>query len=381
MERNENKKITPKIILLVFLFGYFAFTQVSFAATMTISTTKNSYEVGEKVSIKILVSSQAPINAVSGNLNFNSSLLTVESVSKQNSILNFWVTEPSFSQSNGSASFEGVTLGGYQGGSGTVITINAKVTGVGTGILSVSSPKILANDGEGTDVTSGTSGKTLTFVPKTNIEEPVKQEPKEVLEEPVKQTSTLKSPEISSVRKFGEKAIYGTSSYPDQEVLLAFISGDGGKIFITGRTNNIGEFSMLVPSALKKGVYKVYAVIIERNKAYSVASNEIYVAVGTILSDVGKEVIWSLGFLIATLIYSIVRTYFYFKKNKKLRQVIQREAREAEKVLHSTFSELRKEINQTAEKKNPEKDLKSIKIDLNEVEERIEREIKDIENL
>ncbi len=67
----------------------------------------------------------------------------------------------------------------------------------------------------------------------------------------------------------------------------------------------------------------------------------------------------------------IIRTYYYLRKNKKLRFFVRREAKEAEDMVHKSFKVLNNEIEKV--------DVKEIKKDLNEAEDLIVKEIKDIE--
>lgn len=139
----------------------------SFAATLSLSPASGSYAVGDRITVKVLVSSpSASVNAVSGELSFSSSVLSVESVSKTASILNFWPIEPSISQSAGTVNFEGIAISGFQGSAGTVVSATFRAVREGTGKISFDNGQILANDGQGTDITSGLSGASFTITKK-----------------------------------------------------------------------------------------------------------------------------------------------------------------------------------------------------------------------
>ncbi|KKR29116.1 MAG: hypothetical protein UT61_C0036G0007 [Candidatus Woesebacteria bacterium GW2011_GWA1_39_8] len=225
-----------KIIFSLLLFGVAPL--LASAATLSVSPTSGTFEVGDQVTVKIVVSSGTPINAISGTVSFPTSLFTVESISKAGSILNFWISEPNFSAGAGTLQFEGVTLGGFQGGTGTVVTAILRAVKVGSGTVAFKSGQVLANDGQGTDVTSGLGEATFSVEAKKETSKP--SLPKQIETEAPQPPPTLKSPEIALAKKFGEQAISGVSDYPQSQVLLTFIAENGVKIFIMGTTDENG---------------------------------------------------------------------------------------------------------------------------------------------
>ncbi len=167
-----------------------AIPTTSFAASLSIFPSSGSYTVGDTVTLKVVVSSpNESINAVSGSLLFSSSVFSVRSISKMDSVLNFWPSDPSTSQS--SASFGGVSLSGFQGSAGTVVVITLRAIRTGTGTASFQSGQVLANDGKGTDVTAGLSGASYTVNPASN------------------------SPSPTVLKSSGEKVIIASSTRPD----------------------------------------------------------------------------------------------------------------------------------------------------------------------
>ena len=147
-------KLKSKFIIFLILPLFFG---VSFAkaATLDISSISKNYNVGDTIDLSILVSTDQnePINAVSGTILFPKNLVEVSSVSKANSIVNFWVAEPSFSNTQGSVSFEGIiTNPGFTGTSGKIIKVSLKAKQKGTSPITLSNASVLANDGNGTNV-------------------------------------------------------------------------------------------------------------------------------------------------------------------------------------------------------------------------------------
>lgn len=134
-----------------------------YAATLQVAP-NTATAVGSVVSVTVRVSTDAAMNAASGIVTFPSNLLQVVSVSKAGSIINLWAQEPSFSNSTGKVNFEGVVLNpGFTGGSGTLITITLRALKEGVAPIAIVGGSVLANDGKGTELLTGTSGATLTI--------------------------------------------------------------------------------------------------------------------------------------------------------------------------------------------------------------------------
>ena len=101
-----------KVYPLIFFFFLFGLAPLSTdAATLSFSPTAESYAVGSTFSVGVSVGSvDQAINAVSGVISFPWDKLEMVSLSKTGSIFSLWVQEPSFSNSVGTVSFEGIVL-------------------------------------------------------------------------------------------------------------------------------------------------------------------------------------------------------------------------------------------------------------------------------
>ncbi len=204
-------------ISLTLIFAGLFWANQSWAASLYLSPSFGSSSVGKTFSVSVYVSSKdAPINAVSGVVSFPSDKLELISLSKSSSIFNLWVTEPSFSQSAGTLTFEGVILNpGYTGTSGKIISANFKVRTGGTAKLSFSSGAILANDGEGTNVLSGFGSASFNLV---DNQESKPTEPKEeVAPKPVSEPTPSPAPAMTDtlLPKLSSK------THPDQDKWFA----------------------------------------------------------------------------------------------------------------------------------------------------------------
>src|SRR3989344_585971 len=151
--------------ILALSVGAFGFAPYAGAATLTLSG-GNSATIGQTISVPLLVSTEGSevLNAVSAEVRFPTSLLTLQSISKTGSVMSFWAEEPSYSNNNGTASLQGIVPNpGWKGQGGTIVTFVFKVKASGSATISFSSASVLANDGLGTNILSKTFSKTLSF--------------------------------------------------------------------------------------------------------------------------------------------------------------------------------------------------------------------------
>jgi hypothetical protein len=170
-----------KKFVIALLFSFLSFIPGKiFAADLSIVPGSGSFKVGDQVVVRIQLNSDVATNAISTEVAFPTSILSLDSVSKTGSILNFWVTEPVISKSEGTIKLEGVALNGFSGGTGTVATITFHAIKDGNGRVSFKSGQVLANDGQGTDITGKLNGASYDFeIPKVvPITKPVVNEVK-----------------------------------------------------------------------------------------------------------------------------------------------------------------------------------------------------------
>jgi len=367
---------------------------VSLAASLSVSPASGTYSVGDQVRLKVLVSSSdAPLNAISGTLSFPSSLFAVQSISKADSILNFWVAEPAFSAGSGTVQFEGVSLAGFQGNSGTVVTVVLRVLKVGSGTVSFQSGQVLANDGQGTDITSKITGGSFQIqaakAPSPSLPTNPKPSEEELVPE-VPPVQALVAPIISLGERDSLPAILGSSAYKNADILLTFVPSTGSKIFITGDTDDEGGFILQVPQALRSGAYAVSAVVVLQNNAKSIPSNMLTVEIkGSFVGGISPENVAfaSLLFIIILLTlvgYLMSRRHFALKKG--LSTTAKKEVKKAEDALHKSFTLLEQDLADHLKDRGvsgkvasrEREDLASFKKDLKDAEIYIDREIRDI---
>lgn len=381
--------MAKKNLLTLFLIGIFFIPCVSSAATLSMSPSQVTTEVGKRVTVSVIVSSVVPFNAVSSTLLFPTSLFTVESVSKTGSALDFWVTEPLINKTQGTVRFEGVALGGFQGKTGTIASVTLRAIKEGTGKSSFQSGQILANDGQGTDITENLIGTSFVIKAAEKVEEkptvPTVPTPiKPTVEEIQQPLPTLSSPDIMLGTKYGEPAILGSSQYAEAQVLLTFVTRDGSKLFITSSADKDGSFTVLIPRSLKRGEYTVTAVMVKSDHTNSLPSNTITVAIGTLFSDLSWEELAVMGLLLLIILILIWRLLFCTRGGTPLG--LKRKTREAQGVLRESFGIIRAGMKHSV-RKNGKTDrveqrwLTDLKRDVDDAESAISKEIKEIESL
>ena len=135
------------------------------AAALSLSPAVSSVAAGNIITLTVAVDAQGTaINNSSATIQFPTDLLQVISVSKSSSIFSLWVEDPSFSNVAGEVSYNGgITNPGYAGSYGQIISITFRAKKAGVASVLFSDPSVLANDGLGTDVLTGTGGTTLTI--------------------------------------------------------------------------------------------------------------------------------------------------------------------------------------------------------------------------
>lgn len=187
------KIVKWSVLAAICIVSYGAFTQLSFAASLSLSPGTGVYTSGSTFSVNVRVNTQnKPINAAEGTLKFNPNELTVVSVNRSSSIFNLWVAEPAFSNSAGTISFSGGSPAGYTGSGGTVMSVTFRAAGAGSPRVSFTDGSVLANDGRGTNVLTAMNGGTFTIQAQSVSPAP------EVITEYVAPANTPAAPKVTS---------------------------------------------------------------------------------------------------------------------------------------------------------------------------------------
>jgi hypothetical protein len=181
-EKKTKKYLFARALILFFIAGGFfsVVNHVWAAATLNMSPYSGTYNVGDSFSVSVTINSTTQAsNAVDGVVSFPIDKLQIVSVSKENSIINLWAEEPTFSNSAGKVYMSGIILNpGFSGSAGKILKINFKVAKAGNAAVVFSSGSILANDGLGTNILTSFNSAQFTLLNQGVNKTPVQTPPK-----------------------------------------------------------------------------------------------------------------------------------------------------------------------------------------------------------
>ena len=154
------------LILTLFLFGL-SIPSTGFAATLSVSPSGGgvfswrSYFAQSGCFFKRCTDERCV-----GSHAIPSALFSIDSISKGGSILNFWLPNHFSQIAPVRYSSRCVALWVPKGAPGQSIIVNLRARKVGSGTVSFQSGQILANDGQGTDITRDVIGGTFQIAAK-----------------------------------------------------------------------------------------------------------------------------------------------------------------------------------------------------------------------
>lgn len=153
------------LLLTAFLFLGFSLAGTASAATFTLSSDLSSVGVGDTATLILTVNTEGvPVNAAEATIQYPTDLLAVLDVDTSDSLFNFWVQEPSFSNDTGILTFLGGATNGFNGASLRIVRLHVKVKAEGVANILFTSGTITASDGNGTNVLTSMNGATITGV-------------------------------------------------------------------------------------------------------------------------------------------------------------------------------------------------------------------------
>lgn len=137
-----------------------------FAADIRIVSSRDSVSIGETFTATVYIdSTDKSINNAEGVINFSTDSLSVSSINSAGSIFTLWVEQPSFSNTNGTITFNGGKPNpGYQGRDGKVFEVTMVAKAGGNPKLEFGSVAIRANDGTGENVTESKQSETVAVI-------------------------------------------------------------------------------------------------------------------------------------------------------------------------------------------------------------------------
>ena len=150
-------------LLIVSCVLLFLFATKALAADILMSPSVGTYTKGQSFTTTVRLDPKAKsVNAVEATLTFDTSKLSVVSVSKTGSIFSLWTTEPTFSNTLGTVQFGGGSPTPFSTQSALIsITFQANAEGVAS--VDFKKASVLAADGLGTDVYGASVKGTYTI--------------------------------------------------------------------------------------------------------------------------------------------------------------------------------------------------------------------------
>ncbi len=160
--KNQMQKIKKWWLVFAFLLltTLYLLPTSAHAATFSLSSASQTFEVGETFDVSILLDTQGQeINAVELGLEFPADKLQVVSPNTGKSIIEIWAGQPKFNNKDGLVEMRGGFPGGITITNGLITTIRFRVKASGSSFLQFTpDTKVLANDGQGTNVLVRTPG-------------------------------------------------------------------------------------------------------------------------------------------------------------------------------------------------------------------------------
>ncbi len=130
---------------------------VSSAAELSLNNNKNIFTPKEEFLVQVYLNTESVlVNAVEGTIIYPSDFVELKEIRDGNSVINFWVERPSTEHIN-KVVFSGITAGGFSGSKKFLFSMVFKAKTLGEGVIDLNNVQILANDGEGTKVSTNLS--------------------------------------------------------------------------------------------------------------------------------------------------------------------------------------------------------------------------------
>ncbi len=153
------KKVFLTFLVLTFSF-LTAFVSQAQSASFYLAPSRGTFFVDSTFDVSVFVNTGGEdVNAVQVDLKFDPKKLQITNPTAGKSFIEVWVSQPSYSNTNGSMSFiGGVPTPGINTSAGLVSTITFRAISPGeTTVLFLPSSKVLLNDSEGTNILSSMS--------------------------------------------------------------------------------------------------------------------------------------------------------------------------------------------------------------------------------
>jgi len=161
------KRLTLFLVILIFSF-FIAFSVKAESASFYLSPNSGTFYVGSTFDVSIFINTgNEDVNAVQADLKFDPKKIQIASPTAGKSFISVWVSQPTYSNINGTIFFKGgMPSPGINTSAGLVSTITFRVIAPGeTTISFLDSSKILLDDGKGTNILTSVARGIYNFSP------------------------------------------------------------------------------------------------------------------------------------------------------------------------------------------------------------------------
>lgn len=153
------KKIVFAGVITIFILIFVPRGEAEAGASLFLSPGNGRLRVGEQISVRVVLNTGgSAINAGEATIRFGATQLEVVRLTK-GPVFSLWAEEPHFSNSEGTIRFAGgLPAPGFNGSSGTILTIVFRAKAAGFAEVRFGEAAILADDGYGTNILGSVSG-------------------------------------------------------------------------------------------------------------------------------------------------------------------------------------------------------------------------------
>ncbi len=149
----------------VLFFGFSAPAHAA-GASLKVAPSAGVYEVGGLVDVSFLIDTGGEaVNAVHADILFPADKLQVVNPAASTSFISIWVTAPTYSNTDGTLTFQGgLPNPGIKTNAGVISTVTFRVKAAGKAAIRYApTSRVLRNDGEGTDILTATGVAEFTL--------------------------------------------------------------------------------------------------------------------------------------------------------------------------------------------------------------------------
>lgn len=180
------------------------------AATLFFTPGTGEFGLNKEIVVDLKIDSDGVgVNAGQATIRFPKDMLEVKSVDKADSAFNFWLEEPSFSNTDGVITFVGGTPYGISGASIKVLHITFATKSAGIANLTFTDSAVTASDGTGTNVLSKSNEAAFTITGETVPA--VITPPTQIKREPVAPSGLPTKPSLT-VPLYGDPTLWHNQS-------------------------------------------------------------------------------------------------------------------------------------------------------------------------